>query len=88
MTLVEVTNPTDKVEIVGEFKHVQIRSATWVEKDGQIIGSKQYHRTVFAPNDTSEIPEVQAIIDTVHTDEIKAAYAAHLASNSDKALES
>lgn len=78
MALVEVTNPTDKVEIVGEFKYVQVRSGTWVEKDGQMIGSKQYHRTVFVPNDTSDIPEVQAIIDAVHTDEIKAAYAAHL----------
>lgn len=86
-TLVEVTNPVDKIEIVGVFKHVQVRSATWVEKDGQIIGSKQYHRCVFAPNDTSDIPEIQAIISAVHTDEIKAAYAAHLASQTEEPKE-
>ena len=78
MALVEVTNPTDKVEIVGEFKHVQVRSATWVEKDGVRIGQPEYHRMVFAPNDTSDTPEIQAIINAVHTDEVKAAYAAHL----------
>lgn len=78
MALVEVTNPTDKVEIVGQFKHVQVRSATWVEKDGVRIGQPEYHRTVFAPNDTSDTPEIQAIINAVHTDEVKAAYAAHL----------
>jgi len=80
MALVEVTNLTDKVEIVGPHKHVQVRSATWVEKDGVRVGQPQYHRSVFAPNERSEIPEVQAIIDAVHTDEIKAAYAAHVAS--------
>ena len=82
MALVEVTDPTDKVEIVGSYKHVQVRSATWVEKDGVMIGSKQYHRTVFAPNDSSDNPEIQAIIDTVHTDEVKAAYQAHLEAQS------
>ena len=78
-TLVEVTNPTDKVEIVGPYKHIQVRAATWVEKDGVKIGQPEYHRCVFAPNDSSDIPEIQAIIDAVHTDEVKAAYAAHLA---------
>ena len=78
-TFIEVTNPTDKVEIVGQFKHIQVRAATWVEKDGVKIGQPEYHRCVFAPNDSSDIPEIQAIIDAVHTDEVKAAYAAHLA---------
>ena len=79
MALVEVTDATDKVEIVGVYKHVQVRSATWVEKDGAMIGSKQYHRTVFAPGDSSDNAEIQAIIDTVHTQAVKDAYAAHLA---------
>jgi len=78
-TLVEVTDPVNKVEIVGSYKHIQVRSATWVEKDGVKIGQPEYHRCVFAPNDSSDIPEIQAIIDAVHTDEVKAAYAAHLA---------
>jgi len=79
MALEEKFDATDKVEIVGPYKHVQVRSATWVEKDGEPIGSKQYHRTVFSPGQSSDNPEVQAIIDTVHTPEIIAAYEAHLA---------
>jgi len=79
MALKEKNNPTDKVEIVGPYKHVQVRSATWVERDGEPIGSKQYHRTMFSPGQSSDNPEVQAIIDTVHTPEVIDAYNAHLA---------
>jgi len=79
MALEEKFNPTDKVEIVGPYKHVQVRSATWVEKSGEVIGGKQFHRTVFSPGDSSDNAEIQAIIDTVHTPEIIAAYEAHLA---------
>ena len=78
-TLIEVTNPTDKVEIVGPYKHIQVRAATWVEKDGVKIGQPEYHRCVFAPGDSSDNAEIQAIIDTVHTQAVKDAYAAHLA---------
>ena len=78
MALVEVTNATDKVEIVGQFKHIQVRAATWVEKDGVKIGQPEYHRCVFAPGDTSDNAEIQAIIDTVHTRAVKDAYAEHL----------
>jgi hypothetical protein len=77
--LEEKHNPTDKVEIVSPYKHVQVRSATWVERDGEVIGGKQFHRTVFSPGDSSDNPEIQAIIDTVHTPEVIAAYEAHLA---------
>jgi len=77
--LEEKYNPTDKVEIVGEFKHVQVRSATWVEKSGEVIGGKQFHRTVFSPGDSSDNAEIQAIIDTVHTQAVIDAYNAHLA---------
>ena len=79
MALVEVTDPTNKVEIVGSFKHIQVRAATWVEKDGVKIGQPEYHRCVFAPGDTSDNAEIQAIIDTVHTQAVKDAYAEHLA---------
>ena len=82
-TLVEVTNPTDKVEIVGEFKHIQVRAATWVEKDGVKIGQAEYHRSVISPGQSSDIPEIQAIIDAVHTEEIIAAYNAHVQSQSE-----
>ena len=79
-TLIEVTNPTDKVEVVGPYKHIQIRSATWVEKDGVKIGQPEYHRTVVSPGESSDISEIQAIIAAVHTPEIVAAYQARIES--------
>lgn len=78
MALIEVTNPADKIEIVGEFKMIQVRSATWVEKDGVMIGSPQYSRKVIAPTDdvSNEPAEIQALAATVHTQAIKDAYTA------------
>ena len=70
----------DKIEIVGDFKHIQVRTATIIERDGVEI-SRSFHRHVVAPDAdiTGESAEVQSICAAVHTDEIKAAYAAHLA---------
>ena len=70
----------DKIEIVGDFKHVQVRTATVIKRDGVEI-SRSFSRHVVAPNDdiTGESSQVQAICAAVHTDEVKAAYAAHLA---------
>ena len=70
----------DKIEIVGDYKHVQVRTATVIKRDGIEI-SRSFHRHVVAPDAdiTGESAEVQAICNAVHTDEIKAAYAAHLA---------
>jgi len=79
MALTERTEQ-DKIEVVGSFKHVQVRTATVIERDGVEI-SRSFHRHVVAPDAdiTGESTEVQAICAAVHTDEIKAAYAAHLA---------
>jgi len=79
MALEEKFDPVDKVEIVSPYKHIQVRSATWVEKDGEVVGGKQFHRTVFSPGDSSDNAEIQAIIDTVHTQAVIDAYNAHLA---------
>ena len=83
MALTKITNDLDKIEIVGSYKHIQIRSATWVEDDvtGEKFGSPQYSRRVIAPNDdvSGESTEVQTLVAAVHTQEIKDAYAAHLA---------
>lgn len=70
----------DKIELVGEFRHIQIRTATIIERDGVEI-SRSFHRHVVAPGaDVSgESAEVQAIAGVVHTAEIVAAYEAHLA---------
>tara|TARA_B110000879_G_scaffold212143_1_gene307125 strand:+ start:1087 stop:1338 length:252 start_codon:yes stop_codon:yes gene_type:complete len=71
----------DKIEIVGDFKHVQVRTATVIKRDDVEI-SRAFSRHVVAPDAdiTGESTEVQAICAAVHTTEVKAAYAAHLAS--------
>jgi len=70
----------DKIEIVGDYKHVQVRTATRVLEDGVVLSSS-YHRHVVAPDAdiSGETQEVQDVCNAVHTDEVKAAYAAHLA---------
>ena len=71
----------DKIEIVGDFKHVQVRTATVIKRDDVEI-SRSFSRHVVSPacDITGESTEVQAICAAVHTTEVKAAYAAHLAS--------
>ena len=71
----------DKIEIVGDYKHIQVRTAVVIERDGVEI-SRSFSRHVVAPdaNVSGESAEVQAIAAVLHTDEVKAAYAAHLAS--------
>jgi phage host-nuclease inhibitor protein Gam len=81
MALTEET-VQDKIEIVGDFKHVQVRTATVIKRDGVEI-SRSFHRHVVAPDAdiTGESTEVQAICAAVHTQAVKDAYAAHLAAN-------
>ena len=80
MALTETTLD-DKIEIVGDFKHIQVRTARVILDDGTEI-SRSFSRRVIAPTDdiTGESTELQAICTAVHTDDVKAAYAAHLAS--------
>ena len=69
-----------KIEIVGDFKHIQVRTATIIKEDGKEI-SRSYHRHVVAPNDdsTNESADVKAMVAHFHTDVVKKAYADHLA---------
>ena len=72
----------DKIEIVGEYKTVQVRTATVVKEDGVEL-SRSFHRHVVQPNISAddlanESTEVQAICNAVHTQEIKDAYQAML----------
>ena len=71
----------DKIEIVSAHKFIQVRTAVVIERDGVEI-SRSFSRHVVAPDAdiTGESAEVQAIAAAVHTDEVKDAYAAHLAS--------
>ena len=74
----------DKIEIVGDYKHVQVRTATIIERDGVEI-SRSYHRHVVAPDAdiSGESAEVQAVCNAVWTQDVKDAYAAHVASQGD-----
>ena len=80
MALTEET-VQDKIEIASEHKFVQVRTATVIERDGVEI-SRLFSRHVVAPDAdiTGESAEVQAICAAVHTQAVKDAYAAHLAS--------
>ena len=82
MALTERTEE-DKIEIVGQFKHIQVRTATVVERDGMEL-TRAFERKALAPDaDVSgESAEVQAIASAVWTQDIKDAYAAHIAAQS------
>ena len=69
----------DKIEIVGEFKAVQVRTCTKVLEDGVELSSG-YHRHVVSAGDdySNESAEVQAICAAVHTDAVIVAYEASL----------
>ncbi len=69
----------DKIEIVGEFKAVQVRTCTKVLEDGVELSSGFHRHVVTAGQDYSnESAEVQAICAVVHTDAVIAAYTASL----------
>ena len=69
----------DKIEVVGDFKHIQVRTATVIKEDGVEI-SRSFHRHVVAPDSDSsnESADVKAMVAQFHTDAIKTAYAKHL----------
>ena len=67
----------DKIEIVGEFKAVQVRTCTKVLEDGVELSSGYHRHVVTAGQDYSnESAEVQAICAVVHTAEVISAYEA------------
>ena len=83
MALTEET-VQDKIEVVGEHKAVQVRTATVIKRDGEEI-SRSFHRHTLSPStktddtwaDTDisgESTEVQGICNAVWTDAVKTAY--------------
>ena len=69
----------DKIEIVGEFKKIHVRTATIIKEDGVEL-SRSFHRHVVSPDSdsTNESADVKAMVKQFHTDEVKKAYAEHL----------
>ena len=83
------TTEEDKIEVVGEYKYIQIRTATVVKEDGTEL-SRSYHRRSLNPGrldasdnwvDTdvsAESDEVKGIASTVWTQSVKDAFKAKL----------
>jgi len=79
----------DKIEVVGQFKAVQVRRADIVERDGVEI-ARSFHRhalncgSLDADNNlvdtdiSGEGADVQAVCNAVWTQAVKDAYKAHL----------
>jgi hypothetical protein len=69
----------DKIEVVdcGDWKVIQIRTATVISKDDVEI-SRSFHRHIVLPTDdwSGESTEVQAMCNTFHTAERINAYTA------------
>tara|TARA_R100000008_G_scaffold78639_1_gene59739 strand:+ start:75 stop:359 length:285 start_codon:yes stop_codon:yes gene_type:complete len=75
----------DKIEVVGQYKHVQIRTATVVKEDGKEL-SRSFHRRVLDPgtldasdnlvdtDTSSESDEVKGIAAAVWTSTVKNAW--------------
>jgi hypothetical protein len=64
----------DKIEIVGPYRAVQVRTATVIERDGEEL-TRSYNRHVVDAGDdySNETAEVQAICAAVHTADVIAA---------------
>ena len=67
----------DKIEVVGQYKSVQIRKAHVIKKDGKEI-ARSYERYVLNPDtdlsQRSEPNEVVAICNAAWTQEVKDAW--------------
>ena len=83
------TTEEDKIEVVGQYKHVQIRTATVIKEDGVEI-SRSFQRKFLTPGDldgsdnlvdtdvSSESAEVKGITAAVWTTSVKNAWKAKL----------
>ena len=68
-----------KIEVVGQYTSVQVRTDTVVMEDGEEL-SRKYHRHALSPDAviTDEHSEVQAVCNAVWTQDVKDAYATFL----------
>ena len=65
----------DKIEVVGEFKIIQVRTATIIEEDDVEL-SRSFNRHTIAPDSDSsgESADVKAMVAQFHTAEVKKAF--------------
>ena len=64
-----------KIEVVGKYKSVQVRTDTVIMEDAEEL-SRKYHRHTLMPDAdiSNETTEVQGVCNAVWTDQIKADY--------------
>ena len=72
---IEKTIEQDQIEVVGQYKAIQIREASVIKEDGKEL-TRSFHRYVLHPDSdiSGETDEVKAICNAVWTDAIKAAW--------------
>jgi len=89
------TIKVDKIEIVGDYKAVQVRTATIIDEDGTEL-NRSFHRHVLNPGTvgvgtttltltdiSGEEAEVQAICNAVWTDAVKEAWRVKLVTDNE-----
>ena len=86
------TTEEDKIEVVTQFKQLQVRTATVIKEDGVEL-SRSFHRKTLDPGTldasdnlvdrdiSSESAEVKGIAAAVWTQAVKDAWKAHLIAN-------
>lgn len=82
---IEKTIEQDKIEVVGQYKAVQVREASVIKEDGVEL-TRSFHRYVLHPDAdiSGETAEIQAICNAVWTDEVKAAWTAFQTEQADQ----
>tara|TARA_R100001463_G_scaffold115080_2_gene170288 strand:+ start:878 stop:1144 length:267 start_codon:yes stop_codon:yes gene_type:complete len=74
MALTESTEE-DRIEVVGTYKAIQVRTATIIKRDGTEI-SRTFHRKTLQCTDDldNESDQVKGIAGVVWTDDLKTSY--------------
>jgi hypothetical protein len=72
---IEKTVEQDKIEVVGQYKAVQVREASVIKEDGTEL-TRSFHRYVLHPDSdiSNETDEVKSICNAVWTDDVKTAW--------------
>lgn len=65
----------EKIEIIGVYNHIQIITATIIERDGEVISRTSERRTIKPIDDlTNEEELIQQIASAIWTEEVVEAY--------------
>ena len=69
------TTKIEKIEVVGDYKAVQVATDTVIKEDGTEISRSRHRHVLYPDMDISgEHAEVQAIANAAWTDDVKAAW--------------